>query len=210
MVLIGVDASPGEEQSQKESGKIQQALADALAANLKMRQASDVKCRYTLLPLYDETSVKEKLRSWMYSVMGLDEKLFFVALGSFLAHPSVNLLNVIHELKLQNEKSDWIYGIHFQTLTPMQAYFLKTKIQSMNTCVSIRDLVTNNTEEFISPVERTVLVATGLVVEGKPCPVHSFPVLLYLVHLAIGENGERISGKGVTPGVSSFFFSSAI
>lgn len=192
VVLIGHNV--GEEHTKEVCGNIQQALAEALAANLNMRQSSDVKCKYSLLPLYGETSLKEKLQFWIFNVLEVDEKIFFVVLGSYLASPSVDLLTIIHEIELQREESDYIYGIHFQTLTPMQAYFVKTELNSINTS-------RQGNPEMVRSVQRKAVVATGIVVEGKTSPVNAFPVLLYMVHLAIGENGERISGQGITPGV---------
>lgn len=192
VVLIGHNV--GEEHTKEVCGNIQQALAEALAANLNMRQSSDVKCKYSLLPLYGETSLKEKLQFWIFNVLEVDEKIFFVVLGSYLASPSVDLLTIIHEIELQREESDYIYGIHFQTLTPMQAYFVKTELNSINTS-------RQGNPEMVRSVQRKAVVATGILVEGKTSPVNAFPVLLYMVHLAIGENGERISGQGITPGV---------
>lgn len=192
VVLIGHNV--GEEHTKEVCGNIQQALAEALAANLNMRQSSDVKCKYSLLPLYGETSLKEKLQFWIFNVLEVDEKIFFVVLGSYLASPTVDLLTIIHEIELQREESDYIYGIHFQTLTPMQAYFVKTELNSINTS-------RQGNPEMVRSVQRKAVVATGIVVEGKTSPVNAFPVLLYMVHLAIGENGERISGQGITPGV---------
>ena len=68
-------------------------LARAVAANLDMRKASDVKCDYTIVPVYcDKASytntrkaIKEKL---MYLSSDIPKTLF-VALGSSFANPNV-------------------------------------------------------------------------------------------------------------------------
>ena len=154
----------------------QQALADALVKNLNIRILSDIKCQYNLIKIDDdELCWQDKLRSCVISIEG---KAFFIALGS--CWTKLNLVNVIMEL-LSLKKPDFCYGIHFQCLSSMQAYFMKIQLKDANTSLCST-------------------VVTALIQDGKSNPICSFPVLLYMIHLAIGENGERTSGRGHIPG----------
>lgn len=183
VILIGYDSN--DERSQE----THEALANALVANLKMRQMSDIKCKYTLLPCHDgKTSWKERLHSCIQSVSNTEEKLFFVALGSCWTH--LNLLDIMQKELYSSKRLDSCYGIHFQEITSMQAYFLKSRLNIINS----KDVMPTSSTKFH-------IVATGLVQDEKSSPVNTFPVLLYMIHLAIGENGERISGKGHIPGL---------
>ncbi len=184
VILIGYDCN--DEQSQE----THQALANALVANLNMRQMSDIKCTYTLLPYHDgKTSWNERFHLCIHSVSNKEEKLFFVALGS--CWTQLNLLDILQKELYSSKRLDCCYGIHFQEITYMQAYFLKSRLRNMN----------SNSEGLIPESSGKLhIVATGLVQDEKSSPVNTFPVLLYMIQLAIGENGERISGKGHIPG----------
>lgn len=185
VILVGYDSN------NDQSYKTHQALAHALAANLSMRKISDVRCKYSLLPFNDsKISWRENLCSCIRSTSNMDEKIFFVALGSCWTH--LNLLDIIQQEISSSNKHDSCYGIHFQGITSMQAYFLKNQLCKINSCSD--DLTTGSTSENVH------IVATGLVQDEKSNAVDTFPVLLYLIHLAIGENGERISGKSLIPG----------
>ena len=180
VILIGYDSNDGQSQETNE------AVANALIANLNMRQMSDIKCNYTLLSCNDgKTSWSERLHFCIHSVANTEEKLFFVALGS--GWTQLNLLNIIQKELHSSKRFDRCYGIHFQEITSMQAYYLKSQLNNINSC-----------SESSGNLH---IVATGLVQDYKTSPVNTFPVLLYMVHLALGENGERISGKGHIPGL---------
>ena len=178
VILIGYDSNDDL------SHETHEALANALVANLHMRQMSDIKCKYTLLSCNDgKTFWDEKLHSCIHSVSHTEEKLFFLALGS--GWMQLNLLNIMQKELHSSKRPDCCYGIHFQEITSMQAYFLKSQLNNVNSCSG----------------DKLHIVATGLVQDYKSNPVNAFPVLLYMVHLAIGENGERKSGKGHIPGL---------
>ncbi|XP_028397501.1 uncharacterized protein LOC114521309 isoform X2 [Dendronephthya gigantea] len=180
VILVGNDSND------EQSKETHHALANALIANLTMRQMSDIKCKYSLLPLHP--TWKENLHSFIHSVLELEQKILFVALGSCWVH--LNLLHLIRKEICSLNGPNCCYGIHFQKITSMQAYFLKTQLNDINSC----------SREAISPSnEKRHIVATALVKDEKSNPVEAFPVLLYIIHLAIGENGERISGKGLVP-----------
>ena len=184
VILVGYDSS--EEKSQE----IPQALADALVGNLKMRQMSDIRCYYTVVTFDDsELSWKQNLHTCIISA-SKQEKLFFIALGS--CWTNLNLLDVIQREILSSNNRDCCYGIHFQDLTSMQAYFLKTQLSKINSCLE---------DTVAVPSEDHHIVVTGLVKDEKSSAVNTFPVLLYMIHLAIGENGERISGRSLVPGL---------
>ena len=186
IILIGYDSH--DEKTQE----THQALADALATNLNMRQMSDIKCKYTLLPFNDgKTCWKERLHTCLHSVVDVEVKFFFVVLGSCWNRPNVNLLGTIREQFSSLNKLDCCYGIHFQEITSMQAYFLKTQLNNKNS---------SSEDTFEESGGKLRIVATALVKDERSCPVNAFPVLLYMIHLAVGENGERISGKALTPG----------
>lgn len=184
VLLIGYDVNDDLSQASH------QALADALVANLTMRQMSDVKCKHTKLPCYEgETSWKDCLHSCIHSVANSEEKLFFVALGSCWTH--LGLLDTLKQEFYSLRNPDYCYGVHFQEITSMQAYFLKSRLNRINCSENV---MPKSYEEF-------PIVVTGLVQDKKSSPVNTFPVLLYMIHLAVGENGKRISGEGHIPGL---------
>ena len=185
VILVGYDSK------NDQSHETHQALAHALAANLSMRKISDVRCKYSLLPFNDSNiACRENLCSCIRSISNVGEKIFFMALGSCWTR--FNLLDIIQKEISSSNRHDSCYGIHFQEITSMQAYFLKSQLRKINSCSE--DLITG------SGSAKVHIVATGLVQDEKSNPIDTFPVLLYLVHLAIGENGERISGKSLIPG----------
>lgn len=185
IILVGYDAN------NDQSHETHLALALALAANLNMREISDVRCKYSVLPCKDsKISWRENLTTCIHSIPNMEKKLFFVALGSCWSY--LNLLDILREEIASLNRHDCCYGIHFQDITSMQAYFLKNQLSKINLCS--QDLITGSTRENVH------IVATGLVQDEKSNAVDTFPVLLYLIHLAIGENGERISGKSLVPG----------
>ena len=185
IILVGYDSN------NDQSHETHLALALALAANLNMREISDVRCKYSVLPCKDsKIPWRENLSACIHSISNMEKKLFFVALGSCWSN--LNLLDILRGEVASLNRHDCCYGIHFQGITSMQAYFLKNQLSKINSCS--QDLKTGSTREDVH------IVATGLVQDEKSNTVDTFPVLLYLIHLAIGENGERVSGKSLVPG----------
>lgn len=177
-------------------------LARAVAANLDMRKASDVKCNYIIVSVYcDKTSYANSRKNIKDKLMDFSSdcsKVLFVALGSRFANPNIQLVDLI---------SDWdrckgpgkVYGVHFQNISAMQAYHVKTKLKS-NSRLAGNNLGYSCDEVQVNPGELMPIAVTGLVDNSDEKPEASFPVLLYMIHLAVGENGNRLSGKGIPSG----------
>ena len=153
-------------------------LADAIISNLVMRKASDVKVEYTLINLDDTNDVQELCQrlgdSLNNSELSQSHKMFFVFLGPKFGVFGVEIIQSIQSWSLANSKV--IYGVHFQNLTTMRGRKLMhiMKQKELNT----------DFHEFLFPV-------TGCLSGNTVSCVVSFPLLLYLIHLVIGENGPR-------------------
>ena len=170
------------------------ALADAIAANLHMRKASDVKLEYTIQRMKHSetcllnTSLKEHLRPLPCDNL----KVLFIAIGPMFSRPNVELVDLINTWNNQRG-GDACYGVHFQHVTAMQAYVIKNRLRE------IEDARGSATEPY-KGLSEGHLAVTGLVDNGNGNCSVSFPVLLYMIHLAVGENGNRLAGKGIPSG----------
>ena len=171
------------------------ALAEAITANLRIRKASDVRFEYTIVQVkhIEALLLKESLKKEL-SVLPIDNlKVLFIAIGPMFSRPSVELIDIIKDWTSQ--KTEGIcYGVHFQHITAMQAYAIKNRLKQ----IQDRDNIAGNAEAAPS---RKHLSVTGLVDNGDKNCSASFPVLLYMIHLAVGENGNRLAGKGIPSGI---------
>ena len=187
-------SSPSKESDATSTPGSYVALADAIAANLHVRKASDVKLEYTVQRMkHNETcllnrSLKENLR-----LLPCDDfKVLFIAIGPMFSRPNVELVDLIN--KWNNQRGgDTCYGVHFQHVTAMQAYVIKNKLKE------IQDVRASAAEPG-KGLSEGHLAVTGLVDNGNRNCSASFPVLLYMIHLAVGENGNRLAGKGIPSG----------
>ena len=190
------------EQAQGSACSTAASLATAVAANLEMRKASDVKCDYMVVPISTDRAsfvdIKRNIKEKLMNLSSNSSKVLFVALGSSFANPNVQFIELIDEWG--NSKGPGkVYGIHFQNISAMQAYYTKSKLKS-NLQVSDKDLSHRNGAGGSLPRERRPIAVTGLVDNADGKPAAAFPVLLYMIHLAVGENGNRLSGKGIPSG----------
>lgn len=164
------------------------ALADAIVANLRMRKASDVKFEHMVFQLKgDEVHLlQESLKNYFNHLPEDALKVFFVAIGPMFSRPNLDLIRLIKDWSDLRTR-DVCYGIHFQHVTAMQAFVMKNKLKE----------VLGNSEKMSGSGH---LAVTGLVEDDNRDCSSSFPVLLYMIHLAIGENGNRLAGKGIPSG----------
>lgn len=179
-------------------------LARAVATNLDMRKASDVRCDYIIVPvccdIASHATTQKNIKEKLTDLSSDSSKVLFVVLGSSFSNPNVQLVDLIGEWGNCNG-SRKVYGVHFQNISAMQAYHLKRKLKSYQSSeLSENDLSSNSDEIQVSPGGLKSLGVTGLVDNTDEKPEASFPVLLYMIHLAVGENGNRLSGKGIPSG----------
>ena len=171
------------------------ALAEAITANLRIRKTSDVRFEYTIVQVkhIETLLLKESLKKEL-SVLPLDNlKVLFIAIGPMFSRSSVELIDIIKDWSSQ--KTEGIcYGVHFQHITAMQAYAIKNRLKQ----IQDRNSIAGSAEAAPS---RKHLSVTGLVDNGDKNCSASFPVLLYMIHLAVGENGNRLAGKGIPSGI---------
>lgn len=194
VVFLVEDELPGstshEPDSSKHSGSYV-ALADALVANLQMRKASDVKFEFMILRIkHGEISlVQESMRNHLDLLPCDAYKVLFIALGPMFSRPKLELIKLIKEWN-DHRTGDICYGIHFQHVTAMQAYAIKNRLKEIQGSEVNMEKTT-----YSSP-----LAVTGLIENDSRNCAASFPVLLYMIHLAVGENGNRLAGKGIPSG----------
>ena len=170
------------------------ALADAVVANLQMRKASDVKFEFMILRIkHGETSlVLESMKNHLDLLPCDTCKVLFIALGPMFSRPKLELIKLIMEWN-DKRTGDICYGIHFQHVTAMQAYVIKNKLKE----IQGSDIPGTNVEKT---THGSHLAVTGLIENDNRNCAASFPVLLYMIHLAVGENGNRLAGKGIPSG----------
>jgi len=200
VVFLVEDEFPGtpsqEPDNSKHSGSYV-ALADALVANLQMRKASDVKFEFMILRIkHGETSlVQESMRNHLDLLLCDTYKVLFIALGPMFSRPNLELIKLIKEWNDQRT-GDICYGIHFQHVTAMQAYAIKNRLKE----IQGSEVPGSNVEKI---TRSSHLAVTGLTENDNRNCAASFPVLLYMIHLAVGENGNRLAGKGIPSAVYS-------
>ena len=195
VVFLVEDEIPGtpsqEPDNSKHSGSYI-ALADALVANLQMRKASDVKFEFMILQMKHGETTLESMRNHLDLLPHDSFKVLFIALGPVFSRPSLELIKLIMEWN-NNRTGDICYGIHLQHVTAMQAYVIKNRLKEIR-----------GSEVPGTNVEKTAhsshLAVTGLTENDNRNCAASFPVLLYMIHLAVGENGNRLAGKGIPSG----------
>lgn len=170
------------------------ALADALVANLQMRKASDVKFELMILRIkHGETSlVLESMKNHLDLLPCDTYKVLFIALGPMFSRPKLELIKLIVEWN-DKRTGDICYGIHFQHVTAMQAYVIKHRLKE----IQGSEVPGTNMEKAS---HGSHLAVTGLIENDNRNYSASFPVLLYMIHLAVGENGNRLAGKGIPSG----------
>lgn len=170
------------------------ALADALVANLQMRKASDVKFEFMILRIkHGETSlVLESMKNHLDLLPCDTYKVLFIALGPMFSRPKLELIKLIMEWN-DKRTGDICYGIHFQHVTAMQAYVIKNRLKEIRGS----EVPGTNMEKAS---HGSHLAVTGLIENDNRNYSASFPVLLYMIHLAVGENGNRLAGKGIPSG----------
>lgn len=194
VVFLVEDEFPGSTSHEPDSSKhcgSYVALADALVANLQMRKASDVKFEFMILRIkHGEISlVQESMKNHLDLLPYDAYKVLFIALGPMFSRPKLELIKLIKEWN-DHRTGDICYGIHFQHVTAMQAYGIKNRLKEI--------------QGFKVNMEKTThsspLAVTGLIENDSRNCAASFPVLLYMIHLAVGENGNRLAGKGIPSG----------
>ena len=200
VVFLVEDESPGstsqEPDNSKHSGSYI-ALADALVANLQMRKASDVKFEFMILRMkHAEASlVQESMKNHLDLLPCDTYKVLFIVLGPMFSRPNLELIKLIKDWN-DHRTGDICYGIHFQHVTAMQAYVIKNRLKEIQGSVpgiNVENLTTRSSH----------LAVTGLIENDNRNCAASFPVLLYMIHLAVGENGNRLAGKGIPSGKRS-------
>ena len=108
------------------------ALANAIVANLQTRQASDVQCNYLVLNITQDkasfSNTRSLIREKLDTIQCDNNKVLFVALGLMFANPNVGLVEAIGEWSVK-QTAVVVYGVHFQNISAMQAYYIKKKLK---------------------------------------------------------------------------------
>jgi len=171
------------------------ALSEAITSNLSIRQASDIRCSYLILPItIDKISsvrTKSSLREKLNEIPVNHCRVLFVVLSPSLANPSTGLTDAVR-MWSSARGGNKVYGIHFQEISALQAYYVKNKLKEEQELFRRNDNSTEGKLEHIA--------ITGLVDNTERNAHMVYPVLLYLIHLAIGENGYRQPRKRLASG----------
>jgi hypothetical protein len=143
--------------------------------------------------------LKEKLKELPRN----NSKVFFVVLSPSLANPSTGLIEAIRGWSTTTG-GNRIYGVHFQEISALQAYYVKNRLKEEVALCKYTKSIDAGEEDVTNSLEHIGI--TGLVDNSDKNPHVAFPVLMYLIHLAIGENGERLAGKGIPSGKARSVF----
>ena len=166
-------------------------LADAVLQNLKVRKSADFNAKFSSISMCRNeygNICKEKFEEDL-AAMNIDSsrELFFVFLGNDFAILSKTVAELIRDLSSKNE---WlIYGLHFQNITTMAWKALSSTLQ----CESVETMC----------VHKSRFPMTGLLSSTALCS-DSYPLLLYLIHLAVGENGFKKLKKAAACGAGNY------
>ena len=154
-------------------------LLDAILQNLNVRRSSDLNARFSKLSLNGSLSNDEISQMLQANIMeDSSREVFFVFIGGGFGKISTYLYEMMREFCSANHLK--VYGMHFQNISPMSWRALSLHISdklSVQTCCA---------EEYIT----SAFAVTGSLNDNASC-VERYPVILYLIHLAVGENGLR-------------------
>lgn len=170
------------------------ALSSAITENLQTRKFSDVKFEYKVLEIKTNgpNSLSQCLKENLRRLPCDSLKVLFVALGPVFTKPKVDLIEIVNEWS-KKRNSAACYGVHFQHVSAMQAYAMKNKLKE----IRYTRLCANDSGNAPMAYD---LAVTGLVDNSDKNYSASFPVLLYMIQLAVGENGNRLAKKIIPSG----------
>ncbi|XP_065058090.1 uncharacterized protein LOC135685920 [Rhopilema esculentum] len=166
------------------SGSLEdQLLSDAIVKNLRVRKSADFNASFSQISLKeckdDTTSYNQQLETRIKErISDSSRELFFVFIGTSFAKISTSIARHIKDFCCRHH---WeVYGLHFQNMTlltwkALSNCFSKKAFTECHSC--------SGTKETSFPI-------TGLL-NTTATYVERYPLLLYIVHLAIGENGLR-------------------
>lgn len=169
-------------------------LADAILQNLRVRKSADFNAKFSNISMYrneDSNLCREKFEEDLLAIdINTSRELFFVLLGKDFAILSKTVTELICDLSSKNE---WlIYGLHFQNIGTMQWKALSLYLAEKRTSKE------NESTEAMC-IHKSGFPVTGMLSSTALCS-DTYPLLLYLIHLAVGENGfrklKKTCGKG--------------
>lgn len=137
-------------------------LKDAIVQNLTNRNSSDVKFSVCLINIKLEQNPLEQLLSAFNDLISVNQKIFFIALDNF-----IDVVQFMRALSLCHQRSVFeVYGVHMNKLKENDLLFLQSNSSSLN------------------------LTVTGFLEKTGFSSKYTSPVLLYIIHLSLGENGH--------------------
>ena len=154
-------------------------LSDAILQNLLVRKSSDLNARFSKIEFNAGFSNEEIIQKLQADVIpDSSTEVFFVFVCKRFGKISTRIYEVMREFCADNHLK--VYGMHFQGITPISWRALSLHISSQ---LSRPTCHTENFKDSTFPV-------TGILDETSCC-IEKYPVILYLIHLSIGENGLR-------------------
>eukprot|EP00794_Sanderia_malayensis_P007134 gene7134-7939_t len=158
------------------------ALCEALFLNMQLRKSTDINAHFTKLKItlcstgdIGDTLAEKLCEGLMELNLNPAQELFFFFFGEAACVYSVTIVKRINLMLRENKWT--VYGLHFQNMS----HILWSR------------LMAHAKDDEGSPFPMTGVL-------NRCAPAWSkFPLLLYLVHLAVGENGT-ITLRRTTPG----------
>ena len=154
-------------------------LADAILKNLNVRKSADFNARFSGVSLsgrLDDDEAVRKLQDHMTEESS--REFFFVFISKRFGKISKHIYKLMKRFCFENDFK--VYGMHFQNISVMSwralSLHISDKLSGQACCV----------EEFM----KSSFPVTGSLNSDASC-VERYPLILYLIHLAVGENGLR-------------------
>ena len=154
-------------------------LSDAILQNLHVRKSSDLNARFSKITLSSGMSNEGIIQKLQADVIpDLSTELFFVFVCKRFGKFSTRMYEVMRKFCADNQLN--VYGMHFQGITPISWRTLSLHISNQ----------LSRPASCVEKFEDSAFPVTGILDENSCC-IDRYPIILYLVHLSIGENGLR-------------------
>lgn len=166
-------------QGSQDANREDQLLVDAILQNLHVRKSSDLNAKFTKISLNNNLTDDLIMREVQNGIVeDSSREIFFVLISKRFGKILTQLYEHLRMFCSRNHLK--VYGMHVQNVTPMSWRALSLRISdqfSGNPCC---------VEEYL----KNSFPVTGFLSESATC-VEKYPSVLYLIHLAVGENGFR-------------------
>ena len=166
--------------SSAKNRKEDQLLSDAILQNLNVRKTSDLNATFSGMSLSDVLTNDEIIQKLKSELKEADHsrEFFLVFISERFGKMPTQMYESIRSFCLGSQLK--LYGMHFHNIIP-----ITWRTLSLNISKSLAGKPC-----CVDDYKKSAFPVTGSLNANASC-VEKYPVLLYLIHLAVGENGLR-------------------